>query len=94
MYRECDECSRDMPVNELTCKDLVDMWGTYSTGGDITPPMMGDCVEGCRCRKGNVRHSNGSCVRRETCFPEGKRNNHHIPYTNRYCLSPDTEIKL
>merc|ERR1712136_458691 len=71
MYRECDDCSRDMPVDELTCKDLTAMWETHSTGGDLTPPVMGDCEEGCRCRKHFVRHSNGSCVRMGACFSGG-----------------------
>merc|ERR1712136_273871 len=71
MFRECDECSRDMPVEELTCKDLTAMWEIHSDGGDLTPPVMGDCQEGCRCKKFHVRHLNGSCVRMGSCFSGG-----------------------
>merc|ERR1712136_568744 len=71
MFRECDDCSRDMPVDELTCKDLTAMWEIHSTGGDLTPPEMGECVEGCRCGKYHVRHLNGSCVRMGACFSGG-----------------------
>merc|ERR1712012_880782 len=71
MFRECDDCSRDMPVDELTCKDLTAMWEIHSTGGDLTPPVMGDCEEGCRCRPFHVRHLNGSCVRMGACFSGG-----------------------
>merc|ERR1712012_965938 len=71
MYRECDDCSRDMPVDELTCKDLTAMWEIHSTGGDLTPPVMGECEEGCRCKKYHVRHLNGSCVRMGSCFSSG-----------------------
>merc|ERR1712136_639841 len=32
MFRECDDCSRDMPVDELTCKDLTAMWKFIQPG--------------------------------------------------------------
>merc|ERR1712136_717228 len=54
-----------------TCKDLTAMWEIHSDGGDLTPPVMGDCQEGCRCKKFHVRHLNGSCVRMGSCFSGG-----------------------